>query len=712
MNVVREDLLERSPRMCPASRWQPTDGGGLDWHGPSGRHVLRWPGAHSWLERMVPFLDGQRTVRQMAGGLSKPRREKLLHLVEALYAGGLLEDSPTPEAGPLPRDILKRLSLWGSHSEQTAPFVAKQRLLLVGDGPLLAQLADALVRCGVGELCVLPLHDAPSLDAQALPRANSQAMSQKMSQAMSQEKVRWLPPCGNQCTDICDALGRELQRQVSATVSVTRCRDVATSIVHACADYGSSLAQTLSSPDGHWTLRAKQPAAARQAWDSFLRRRDSVSSWQDARAVPTRGPAATHLAAATIALGHIRWLAEASVASEGPPASLHTVSRLGPTSFGTSKHRLLVHPLALPAEPDSRAAFVARQAMREAGAPLTPTTFARAAALFADERVGAIARCDHGHYQQLPLWVARISVSDPVGRLAESGCSTAVYGAALEFRQARHRAARQALALYANSLFDARRALSEPGTPRAGAPMSDASRPLVGSVWGYALDTQEPTLVPARTAFFLDRSAPGRGVACGDSYWSAVDESLLQVCLEWVLAKQQANSACSWLSPSSVEGLSNEAKRLVDITQRAAIAVDVAELHHPLPLRTLSFFVGDRNVASASGWTLSEALEVGLTKVVLHWQARTSRHPEYAPPLDSPVSRPPRTHKSGGTERPETPAAQRASEPRQELVRALSKLSLSPVAVALDHDAELSRLLPYLIRVILMERDADGGLAR
>lgn len=329
------------------------------------------------------------------------------------------------------------------------------------------------------------------------------------------------------------------------------------------------------------------------------------------------------------------------------------VVRIDLSTLADERHRVVPHPLAGP---------VAAGTPVVGGPQLAEETFSQQAVSCADDRLGLFGEPTEGDLAQIPLHVCRISVSDPVGLLAGAPVPV-VTGAGLDFRTARHRAALRAFACYASLVVDRRRLDG-------------------GFVTGYALDTGEPVPVPA-TAAFPAGVAEAAGVAAGYSWDEAVENGLMAHCRE--LAATELSTAVRVEPP---EG------RYRSILDAIGLPVTLHDITGSLGVPTFLSHLDGRPAGCASRLDTADALTDTLEQTVLHYQAQVNDQPLYAPPAVPAL--------------PENPTADPvpATRPSATLpgaAAALAARGLRPVAVPLDHDPEATRIMPYSVRVVLLD---------
>jgi hypothetical protein len=396
-------------------------------------------------------------------------------------------------------------------------------------------------------------------------------------------------------------------------------------------------------------LGVREPSGG-ASWGSVGRR---LRAWHE----DAPGAAVPAGAAATVVANRLVHSVFRAVTGIEPPRPGHVVA-VDLSTLADERHRVVPHPLAGPVAASAAAG----------GAELDEEEFSRAAVACADDRTGLFGEPTEGDLAQLPLHVCRITVSDPVGLLAD-GPLPVVTGAGLDFRTARHRAAVRAFARYASLAVDPRRLAG-------------------GVVTGYTLDTRTPVPVPAAVAFPPRADAgTAAGVAAGYTWDEAVEHALMAHCRQLTAAE---------LSTADTEPLLVEPPdgRYRGILDAIGLPLSVHDITGSLGVPTYLACLDDRPAGCASRLDGADALTDTLEQAVLHYQARVNDQPLYAPPEAPALRWSPRTDP--------VPAPHRSAD-LPGAVAALTARGLRPVAVPLDHDPEATGTMPNSVRVVLLD---------
>ncbi|TYB45786.1 hypothetical protein FXF51_59995 [Nonomuraea sp. PA05] len=617
-------------------------------HSDYGACTVRGRQAYAWLARLAPALTGHHTLAELTAHLPGDRRAMVEGLVGRLAEQRFVVDARQAHAHGLSeeesREYAEEIAFVGyalDSPESRFARVRRERLVVMGSGPLLEALAGACAGTGWRHLTVIsPVPDAAGRAAEAARRDPGQ-------------HFRTLAP----------AAFAPAAADVVLQVSADPGELVATA--RACEAAGVVLGQAFAGPGEVWLSQVGQPArtAAESGWHRLVAgRRFSADLDEDLLVGPV--PA---VVAAILALGCFSCVTGLDTGRE------RALTRVDLRTLDTLPHRFLPHP---------------RAAARPGGGAEAPPSGDEAPSLDADAllaltadlvdaRTGVLTTLDEQALAQSPLAVCQATVSDPFGVLPGWTPRPQAFGWGPDQRTARLRCLLAALATY--------------GLLALG-PEEE------GTVWGVELPDGRPRAVP-RTVLRLTASTPATdvprppsgtgtprsplGTGAGLSRSGALAAGLRSHC-EHLLSTHLPPDAARTGTPITPEDdpaaeallrqlvLAGEPPRIRDHTSVLG-----------MPAVTLTTPAQETLVSVAA--TIPDALRDGLERLLLGWQSRTTRQPAYAraTPLWPPDGDP--------------------SEAVRVMAGALRRAGKVPVAVPLGGDPEAARLLPFVTRVVLLD---------
>ncbi|MED1864339.1 bacteriocin maturation protein [Fictibacillus nanhaiensis] len=115
-----------------------------------------------WLEKLMPMLDGSRSMEAITDGLPDPYKEQVFKIAEVLYTNGFVRDTSQDLPHQLPTSILEKyasqiefidhLSHSGAHRFQN---YRESKIAVIGCGQLLYSLTQSLVQSGLPAFTLL-----------------------------------------------------------------------------------------------------------------------------------------------------------------------------------------------------------------------------------------------------------------------------------------------------------------------------------------------------------------------------------------------------------------------------------------------------------------------------------------------------------------------------------------------------------------------------
>lgn len=667
---------------------------GLDSCILKGRHV------YQWVDGLAPRLSGDRSLEEITQGLPDAHREMAEGLVRTLADRRFVVDARDDRAHSLSERELTEYAAeisfirYGYDSpEWRFQQVRNARILLYGQGPVLAAVAEDGLRSGWRWLSVLTGAGG------ACPREVAERARRDEGQQVLVETAG-ADPAG-------DPLLRDRIAEADLVVHVASGDDIEALVVTArmCADAGVALAQVLVRDADVWAtpVYERDQVLAESGWRwlaaaGAAERRETGVSW-------LTGPVPS-LIAATVALACFRHLTGMRPERPGTRSGSRldgTMTRTDLENLNTTAHRFHRHPAngtaadtaatwnaaatqntaatwnaaatqntaatqSVVATQDAVAAQGAIASLRAAERVPQGDLLARARA-FEDLYLGLLRSLDEEDLPQVPLALCRATVTDPYGRRSPSAVEPVV-GWGPDRETARARAVLAALTAYGSLV-------AEHESRQAG----DRA-----TTWGLDLLTGAVRRVPfpgggpvaARRAYV----AP-LGAAAGLCWDEAVEGGLLAhfEALPVLWEKVDAPIVDPVRGSGDDDGVLDTV-RLLERTGEVFVFRDhSAALGLPAYTVTTAGGVVARSVALAPRSALRHAAE----RALLHWQTRVEGRPEVVPAS--------RRWAAGGSPREAAFLA----------ARLLRLTGRTPVVVPLVRDDVVNSLLPFVIQVVLCD---------
>jgi bacteriocin biosynthesis cyclodehydratase domain-containing protein len=337
-----------------------------------------------------------------------------------------------------------------------------------------------------------------------------------------------------------------------------------------------------------------------------------------------------------------------------------------------------------------------------------------------DARLGLFTFLEDADVVQMPLAIAKATLSNPMPRhcnpekltLAEAG---------INIDEARWRAAQKACTSYAAHLVDCRRLLSSEEIHHLSAPLISAEQVRGGQAsldqrglwtWAWDIQARQARLVPARSVF-SPLSQPGqgfedeRGVAAGLSWDEAVCQALLDWC-NYLTVEELKNARRPYMRVDLTDSLLTPEGAHLHLLLKIAAGEEIAAYDITGQLRVPTFVLcrGEKVVACSSHWNQAQALTMGFTQALLPYQVEPSRpcSGEMVSTSDFPAA-------LRGTDRsvPHYILPETWQERQTWTLKSLQASDLRALAVPLDHDPALARVLPFVVRILLCHAEPKKG---
>ncbi|WP_157597198.1 hypothetical protein [Streptacidiphilus rugosus] len=622
-----------------------------------GGSMLKGASTYEWIQRIAPMLDGTRTLGELCAGVPEQNRAALAKLTLLLlgkgYVKNVLEDRPhtlTAELATTYAANIAFVEYFVDSPELRFEHYREAAVVLAGAGPLLQALTNAQLRAGVRTAPVAPFAESP-FDRERVAEHLTAARARD-----PQQELTWVETADDRLV-----AGGDMLLHVADRPMIGR----ALRLPGVARAAGAAFAQAVAVGDEAWIGPVIAKDGDATAWESAWRRLRALApelAGADLRDHPEQAPS-EFLRGPTVALvaNQLCFAAFRHLTGIDQGQAADRLVRFDLETLETATHAFLPHPLALPALPDDPA----RLARLAAAPPVDDEELGRRAVDCVDVRTGVFAEITERDYEQLPLFVSEVVVSDPVGL---AGGPFPVHGCGESVVESRQRAVRRAFERYAAVTAD----------PRRG-----------DRLHGADVLTGEPVEVEAAAVL------PARSPASGGDWAEAVSAAVVAAAGAGVgpaLAAATEPLPRLDLDGAELTGRGERYRKLLEIVDERFEVYDLSGL---LGLPTFAFTTAHGTVACASGLEPGTALERGLEQTLLAYQSRSADQPGYAP---EPV--------------PQLPAELRG-EPRgagawptpvslDEVVARLTRDGGRVVAVPLDHDPAVAALCPFVAQAAVV----------
>jgi hypothetical protein len=662
---------------------------GVYWLTNRGPVTLTGRSIAEWIDRLAPFLDGQRSLAELVAHLPLDRGAFVSQIVRTLHEQGLVKDVSvrrTPQDAVIAPHAAQVHFIDYFVDSALVRFLRyrNRRTVMIGAGRSLVACVAAGLRSGMDMVTAVVVTDDCATDLGELTDVLAGSRRQPDERLLVGEPdPGWL----EQLVDDATVVVHVSDRTVPARARL---------LTRICDRDGTLLVQAVMTGAEAWIA----PSTGRAGWDDARLRLALPASPDGVVERVTADDAAIAVLADHVVHRVFREVTGANKPDDTRPR----MARLDLATLHTTYHRVLPHPFAAAARPRTAEEFGDAMGRLVRGDRLDEETFSRRAAELVDDHVGPFRHIGERDFAQLPLHVSEVVVADSVGVLDGRGALVPVIAAGPDFAAARHRAALRAFAVHGSLFVDPRRLLAEDGTGEligGGDPVADvaalAAGYLTGRVWGSRLTDGQPCEVPVEAAFpaLRARSEPTAfttGAAAGYDWNEAVTAGVVGRCLDVTVA--ELADASRPLSIVDVDrlALDESGQRYRGMLAAFDAAVTVYDATGSLGVPTFAFCLDARTVCHTSAPRVTDALRDGLEQVLLACQARVHGQSAYAP---APVPQLPSRLRGEG------PAVERRDFGLRNLVEALCGSGRVPVAVPLDHDPEMSEVMPYVVQVVL-----------
>ncbi|WP_159400826.1 hypothetical protein [Streptomyces sp. NRRL B-24484] len=627
-----------------------------------GGSMLKGASTYEWIQRIAPLLDGTRTLGELCAAVPEQSRAALAKLTLLLlgkgYVKNVLDDRPHNLSAELATTYAANIAFVEYFTDSPELRFERYRdstVVLAGAGPLLQALANAQLRSGLRTAPVAPFAESP-FDRERV--AEHLAAARLLD---PDQQVTFLEDAADERL----AAGADMVLHVADRPMIGR----ALRLPRAARAAGAAFAQAVAVGDEAWIGPVIGRDGDATACESAWRRLHALApdlAGADLRDHPELAPS-DFLRGPTVALvaNQLCFAAFRHLTGIDRGQAPDRLVRFDLETLETGTHAFLPHPLALPAVPDDPA----RPALLAAAPPVDDEELGRRAVECVDARTGVFAEITERDYEQLPLFVSEVVVSDPVGL---AGGPFPVHGCGESVVESRQRAVRRAFERYAAVMAD----------PRKGERLH-----------GVDVLTGEPVEVEAAAVF------PARTAASGRDWAEAVRAAVVAAAASRVgAALATATGPLPRLDLDGAELTARGARyrKLLEIVDQP---FEVHDLSGLLGLPTFAFTTPETTVARTCAFDAATALEQGLELTLLAHQSRAADQPGYAP---EPVPDLPAELRGGPRAADGPGAARPGAVTLEEVVARLTRDGGRVVAVPLDHDPAVARLCPFVAQAVVV----------
>lgn len=691
-----------------------------------GSFTLKGKGIDRLLDVLTPYLDGRHTLEEIISNVPVERQGLVQKLVEVLIGRGLAQDL----IHDLPHHLSQKeqqayeaeIAFIGAFTD-SAPFrferYRQSRMLLIGSGLTLTALVHAALHSGLRQVNVIVTGECPTgrqkfSDYLALYRGRDgeQTVEELEEPAWHDtEAVR-------QTLRAFDVIMHMTDRAMLKRARLLNCL---------CIEQQKVFIQAVVAGDQAWVGPLVQPGQ-RGCWECAWRRLQSNLAASNSQAIfedRSISPISRFVAAPTAAIvaNLLNFEIFKYISSAGPLETDGHLLFIDLETLQNQRHRFLAHALC---EVCSRPVPVLpvdfQKSLQElaAGPEITPEQFSQNGLQLFDEKAGLFSDLDEHDFIQLPLNLTQVTISRPGDGVHHVMPQTAI-GADADFGTARRKATQRACEIYAAHLCDARRLLT---AKQVRAFQSDDEAPVLFTnhacesdgpdsdewyTWALELTTGRVCALPASRAFpglprehATDASEFLEGVASGMSWAEALHKALLAHCQR--LSVERISRAREPFPRIALDELSlpeagEHYRKLLETMDVESLVYDITATP---AAPAFAFCIADDTIAYASSRDQGQAITEGLEQLILHRQALDNQQPVYAP---APVYQLPASTRGTYRVVPKYEVPPTYEEANTRLLETLQNWGYTALAIPLDHDAELSKVFPYIVRVVLVSRE-------
>jgi putative thiazole-containing bacteriocin maturation protein len=662
--------------------------------------TLKGDEIYQWFVALQPYLNGRYTLEEIVDDLEPAQQEMVRRLVETLLAQSFVKDV----SHDLPHTLDERtLATYSSEiafiesfrdsAAATFERFRAQRMLLIGSGMTCLALVQATLHGGVRDTTIW-MTDECETYTQRLQAYREQSQRRDPSQVLLEQVApNWQDePALQKALATFDVIFHLSDRpMLQRTSTLNRlCLTLQKPFFPALMLDDQALIGPLvdSGASGCWECAWRRWLAGGEAAEQKAVR-DPLEDHRAAAISPLLGLPTAATVANMLSFECFKYLTEA-----GPCEINGAVLQLDLETLRCESHPFLPHPLCRTCQrpiPLHETAFLEQARQLEAQEPLEETTFSQRVVTYFDASLGIFTSLGEEDFTQMPLNVSRLTVSAPM-RPEHIQETVALTRAHLTLETTRRRLTIEGAARYAARLVDQRRLLVDAGRKEALA---------------YDLYSKQVRRVPAADAYpaLNPQGEPSAllGVGAGLSWAEACARGALDHCLAVTLQDIRQGAARCVEAPIDAQVLDMETKHLHTLVEHTGAPLHIYQVTGSLGVPALAFCVGDETVTYVAHFDRTEALHEGLERVVQRFQSLHEEQPDYALPAVVPLP-------AADTDVIEAPLGWPALQGWQEglgwLVKRLDHAGWRLAAVPLDHDPALTAVLPFLVHMLLIRKEA------
>lgn len=655
--------------------------------------TLKGQDIYQWVSALEPYLDGQSTLEAIVDDLEPAQQMVIREIVETLLTHGFLKDC----SHDLPHTLNERervvyataIAFIDSFHESAAAIFehfCERRVLLIGSGLTALALAQATLLAGSRQTTIWVTDECETHTARLLVYRQQAQERDPRQVLIEQPAPDWSDEEGLrealQPFDVIFHLSDRPMLQRALTLN-TLCFALQKPLFQALLLNDQALiGPMVTGEPGCWECAWRRRLANLDAAEQHV----AADPWpvSSLLALPTAATVANILS-----FECFKYLTES-----GPRELCGTMLKFDLETLHFQSHPFLPHPLCQVCQhpsPLTEEVFLEHISVLETQDALTEESFDQQVTGCFDSSLGIFSFLGEEDLVQMPLNVSRLTVSAPMNP-AISQKTLTLTQAHLGFDTTRRFLTLQGCVLYAARLCDRRRLVA------------DASG--IG-IWAYDLQSRGARLISEAQALVSDddlqRMLPtSLGLGTGLNWAEACSRALLHHALDLTL--QEVVLGEVYYAEVGLHTLAMDAqgKHLHTLAEQAGKPLRVYHVTGTLQIPTLAFCVEDETLVYTTHFDVVQALNEGLERVAQHIQSCQEEQPIYAlpavPQLSHAVRGDPGLLLTG-------PALRGWQEGLAWLIASFHRQHWRMLAVPLEHDAALSALLPFLVRLLLMQEE-------